>query len=656
MTSFRRLLGYMGNYRGLVILAIFCNILTAIFTVMAIPLFQPFLELLFERVELVTEPAASLDSLDGVAQQANYLISELIRNQGKETALAWVCGFILLSFLGKNLFRYLALFFMSPVRNGIIRDLRNQLYGHLLRLPLGYFTEERKGNLLSRITSDVQEVESSILNVLEAVFREPFIIAGALTIMVLVSPGLTLFVFGLMIFTGVVIGGIGKRLKRSSGVVQEKLGEIVSRTEESLGGLRIIKSFGAEDYQAQRFGELNDSYRHSLIRLLWRRDLSSPLTEFLGIATVALLLWYGSREVFGGQMEASTFLSFIFAFYMVIDPAKNFSKAYYNIQKGLGALSRVEEVLDIPNPLLNQQGALPQVQSPETESAVYGGQTTPDPEGVVDVARGANRTAGTIKPRVSIDASATAAAKSRKDGLRLTNVSFRYTPDTPTVLHQISLHLPPGKIVALAGGSGGGKSTIADLLPRFYDPTSGQITLDGKDLKDYPLTELRNRFGIVSQEAILFNDTIYNNIVFGQKNVTPQQVEQAARVANAHDFITQIPDGYRANIGDRGTKLSGGQRQRLTIARAVLRDPEILILDEATSALDSESERSVQDALQKLMRGRTALIIAHRLSTIQNADEIIVLDHGRIVERGSHFDLLERDGAYRKLVELQAAT
>ena len=612
MQSFRRLLGYMGNYRGLVTLAILSNILTAIFTVVAIPLFQPFLELLFERVDPVTEAPAAISNIDDVAQQANYWISELIANEGKETALAYVCGFILLSFLGKNLFRYLALFFMSPVRNGVIRDLRNQLYEHLLRLPLGYFTEERKGNLLSRITSDVQEVESSILNVLEAVFREPFIIIGSLTFMVLVSPSLTLFVFGLMIFTGVVIGGIGKRLKRSSTVVQEKLGDIVSRTEESLGGLRIIKSFGAEDYQTKRFGELNDSYRQSLIRLMWRRDLSSPLTEFLGIATVALLLWYGSREVFSDQMEAGTFLSFIFAFYMVIDPAKNFSKAYYNIQKGLGALGRVEEVLDIPNPLLQTQGARPQVQSKDVEA--------------------------------------------KSDGLRLDNVSFRYGPEpAPTVLQQISLHLPPGKIVALAGGSGGGKSTIADLLPRFYDPTEGRVTLDGVDLRDYLLEDLRSRFGIVSQEAILFNDTIYNNIVFGMKDVTPAQVEEAARVANAHDFIEQTPQGYQTNIGDRGSKLSGGQRQRLTIARAVLRNPDILILDEATSALDSESEALVQEALQKLMYGRTALVIAHRLSTIQSADEIIVLDRGRIVERGTHLELLERGGSYAKLVQLQSA-
>jgi subfamily B ATP-binding cassette protein MsbA len=615
MTSFRRLLGYIANYRGLVALAIVCNVLTAVFTVVAVPLFQPFLNLLFEQVEMVTAPPETLSSLADLQLQMNYVLSQWITALGKETALAYVCGFILASFLLKNLFRYLALFFMSPVRSGIIRDLRNELYGHLLHLPLGYFSEERKGNLLSRITADVQEVEASILNVLEAIFREPFIIVGSLTYMIVLSPGLTLFVFGLMVFTGVVIGGVGKRLKRSSTVVQENLADIVSRTEESLGGLRIIKSFGAERFQAGRFAELNDTYRLSLIRLLWRRDLSSPLTEFLGIATVALLLWYGSRQVFEGSMDAGAFLSFIFAFYMVIDPAKNLSKAWYNIQKGLGALGRVEEVLEIKNPLADADQ--------NTNSLKY--QST-----------------NKARPRDAM-----------RVGMRIENVSFRYAPDGPDVLKNISIDLPKGKVVALVGNSGGGKSTIADLLPRFYDPTAGRITLDGKDLREYGLREVRNHFGIVSQEAILFNDSIFNNIVFGMEGVTEAGVHEAARIANAHDFILASPDGYQTNIGDRGGKLSGGQRQRLTIARAILRNPDVLILDEATSALDSESERLVQDALQKLMHGRTALVIAHRLSTIQKADEIIVLDHGRIIERGTHGELLEQNGAYRKLVDLQ---
>ena len=612
MSSFHRLLGYMANYRGLVALAIFCNIFTAVFTVVSIPVLVPFLDILFDNTKAILEAPAKVSNAAELEQYAGYTITKWIQNFGKETALGYVCFLILASFLFKNLFRYLALFFMSPVRNGIIRDLRDALYGHLLHLPMGYFTEERKGNLLSRITSDVQEVEASILNVLEAIFREPFIIVGTLSIMIFISPQLTVFVFGLMIFTGVVIGGIGKSLKKSSGLVQEKLGEIVSRTEESLGGLRIIKSFGAEDYQAAKFGALNDGYRRQLIRLLWRRDLSSPLTEFLGIATVALLLWYGSRQVFNESMEASTFMAFIFAFYLVIDPAKKLSKAWYNVQKGLGAMERVEEVLNIPNPLADNP-------------------TTRQPNNL-----------NKARP---LDA--------MKVGLAVEGLSFRYTPDGPMILEDISIDLPQGKVIALVGASGGGKSTIADLLPRFYDPTEGRITLDGHDIRDYRLRDLRNRFGIVSQEAILFNDSIYNNIVFGMKNVTAAQVEEAARVANAHDFITASPNSYQTNIGDQGNKLSGGQRQRLTIARAILRNPDILILDEATSALDSESERLVQDALKKLMSGRTALVIAHRLSTIQKADEIIVLDQGRIIERGTHAELLTKRGVYRKLVELQ---
>ena len=627
MQSFRRLLTYLGNYRALVALAIVCNILTAVFTVVAVPLFSPFLELLFEKVDLVTEPPARIASKDELSQYAGWWLSERIRTVGKETTLAYVCGFILLSFLLKNLFRYLALFFMAPVRNGVIFDLRNELYGHLLRLPLGYFTEEKKGNLLSRITTDVQEVESSILNVLEAVFREPLIIVFSLGIMVLISPSLTVFVFGLMAFTGIVIGGIGKRLKRSSAAVQERLAAIVSRTEESLGGLRIIKSFGAEDYQAGQFRGLNDGYRRSLIRLLWRRDLSSPLTEFLGIGTVAVLLWYGSRQVFGGTLDADTFLAFIFAFYLVIDPAKNLSKAWYNIQKGLGALGRVEEVLDVRNPLFLGAAAGAE-KGPESQPATPApGQQTTETDPTTD----------NIQPL----------------HLRLQNVSFRYAADGPEVLSGIDLDLPRGKVVALVGNSGGGKSTIADLLPRFYDPTAGSITLNGTDLRQLPLAYVRSHFGIVSQEAILFNDTIYNNIVFGLAGVTEAEVHEAARIANAHDFILATPDGYRTNVGDRGSKLSGGQRQRLTIARAVLRNPPVLILDEATSALDSESERLVQDALERLLTGRTALVIAHRLSTVQRADEIIVLDQGRILERGTHAELLERDGAYRKLVQLQ---
>ncbi len=598
-------MGYLRAYRTNVVLGIVSNILTAIFTVISIPLLIPFLEILFDRAELVTQSPGPF-TFATAELYLKYQFSELMLTEGKERTLLYVCAAIVVTFLFKNLFRYLALFFLAPVRNGVIRDLRAQLYDKVLALPLSYFSNERKGDLMARMTSDVQEVESSILNVLEAVFREPLIIVGALTYMLYQSPALTGFVFILMVFTGVVIGGLGKRLKRSSSVVQEQLGQLVSRTEETLGGLRIVKGFTAERFQRDQFAKENNHYRWLLTRLLWRRDLASPLSEFLGIATVSALLWYGSRQVFSGTMEAAAFLTFIFAFYNVIDPAKNLSKAYSNIQRGIGALQRVEVVLDAKNTL--------------TEA--------PDARPVSDF----------------------------REAIDFQHVGFQYASAEGPVLRDIQLHIPKGKVIALVGSSGAGKSTLADLLPRFYDVTAGQILLDGIDIRQYRLDDLRQLMGIVSQEAILFNDTIYNNIVFGLEGITPAQVEEAARVANAHDFIMATEHGYQSNIGDRGGKLSGGQRQRLTIARAILRNPPILILDEATSALDSESEKLVQGALDQLMQGRTALVIAHRLSTIRHADEIIVLQEGRIIERGPHHELLHRAGAYRKLVELQGMT
>lgn len=603
-SSFWRLLGYMRNYKVYVSFNIFSNIMTAVFTALSIPLLVPFLEILFDRRELIMEKPAFEGDIESAAAAFNYYISQLIVEQGKESALVFVCVAILSVFLLKNLFRYLSLFFMAPVRNGIIRDLRAQMYDKVMALPLAYFSEERKGDLMSRMTSDVQEVEWSILNVLEAVFREPLIIIGALGFMVYVSPALTGFVFLLMIFTGVVIGGIGRRLKKKSADVQNRLGNLVAILEEGLGGLRIIKGFNAEHYQREKFRAENDGYRRSLTRLLWRRDLASPLSEFLGIGTVAVLLWYGSRQVFSGQLDAETFLTFIFAFYNVIDPAKKLSKAVYNVQKGVGAMRRMESLLDAPIHIKDAPNALP---LPEF-----------------------------------------------RQGVTYHNVTFAYRKDEGPVLQNINLDLPKGKVVALVGASGAGKSTLADLLPRFYDVEQGEILLDGQNIKGYRLRDLRSLMGIVSQEAILFNDTIYNNIVFGMEGATQERVEAAARAANAHDFITASEQGYQTNIGDRGSKLSGGQRQRLTIARAILKNPPILILDEATSALDSESEKLVQKALLELMKNRTSIVIAHRLSTIQHADEIIVMRDGQIMERGTHNALLQEDGEYQKLVELQA--
>ena len=602
--SFWRLLSYLRNYKPQVALGITSNILTAIFTALSIPLLVPFLEILFNQREPITEQPIWAWDIESLSANFNYYLSQLIVERGPEGGLIFVCIAILSTFFLKNLFRYLSLFFMAPVRNGIIRDLRQQLFNKSLRLPLSYFSEERKGDILSRITADVQEVEWSILNVIEAVFREPLIIIGALSFMIYVSPSLTIFVFVLMIFTGVVIGGIGRSLKKSSAQVQEKLGNIVAIVEEALGGLRIIKGFNAEPYQQEKFGKENNQYRWILTRLLWRRDLASPLSEFLGIGTVAVLLWYGSKQVFAGQLDAETFLTFIFAFYNVIDPAKSLTKAIYNIQKGIGALQRVEHILDAPISIAEKRDAAP--------------------------------------------------ISSFQNAIEYQDVHFGYRQNDELVLKGINLTIPKGKVIALVGASGAGKSTLVDLLPRFYDVVKGSIKLDGIDIKNYDLHQLRSLMGIVSQEAILFNDTIYNNIVFGLEGVTEEEVKQAAQIANAHEFIMETENAYQTNIGDRGNKLSGGQKQRLTIARAILKNPPILILDEATSALDSESEKLVQEALIKLMQERTSIVIAHRLSTIQHADEIIVMRQGKIVERGTHDALIAKAGEYQKLVELQA--
>ncbi len=604
MKSFWRLVGYVKNYSLNVSLNILCNILMAFFTVVSIPAIIPFLQILFERETTVQKPASFEYNINSVVLNIKYELNQLIETSGRETALMYICLFIVLLFFFKNFFRYFSMFFMAPVRHGVVRDLRQQLYDKVLILPIGYFSEERKGDLIAKASTDVQEVEWSILNALEAIFREPLIIIGCLIFMIYVSPQLTIFVFVLMIFTVFIIGGIGRTLKKRSSAVQDRLADIISILEETLSGMRIIKGFNAEEYQHSKFSKENNSYRWLLTRLLWRRDLSSPLSEFLGILVVSVLLWYGSSIVFSGQMGAETFFAFLFAFFNLLDPSKKFATAYYNVQKGIAAIQRVEKVLDAE-------------------------VTIKDPENPASIA-------------------------AFEKNIEYQHIYFKYPTSERWIIDNINLTISKGQVIALVGNSGAGKSTLADLLPRFYDVQEGGIFIDGKNIKSYSLHDLRALMGIVSQDPILFNDTIFNNIVFGMKGCSEEEVINAAKVANAHDFILNTENGYQTVIGDRGSKLSGGQRQRLTIARAVLRNPPILILDEATSSLDSESEKLVQNALQKVLKNRTAIVIAHRLSTIQHADQIVVMQDGKIVEQGKHSDLLKGGSVYKKLVELQA--
>jgi ABC-type multidrug transport system fused ATPase/permease subunit len=601
----KKLLKYYIPYKKNIALAVLCNILMSLFLVISIPVLQPFLQILFNQKQ-TNEPLKAPEggwNFRNLEQHSAYFFNNLIATQGREKALLYVCLAIVVVFLGKNLFRYLSLYFIAPVRNGIVRDIRGKMVEKIHELPLSYFSEERKGDLMSRITADVQEIEFSILGVLEAIFREPIVIIGSLAFMIYVSPSLTLFVFLLMIFMGTIIATISKTLKSKSNNVQARLGTLVSLVEESLSGLRIIKGFNAEKFQNQRFSIENEKYAKDLTGIIRQRELASPLSEFMGITVVCMLLWYGSREVFSGKMAAETFITLLYAFYNVIEPAKSFASSIFSIRKGMGALERVEGML-------------------------YADQTIKDPLSPI-------------------------ALTHFKDKIVFQNVVFQYNNAEVAALNSINFELKKGQIIALVGASGAGKSTIADLLPRFFEVSNGEILLDGQNIKNYKMQDLRALMGIVSQEAILFNDTIWNNIAFGIENATETDIIAAAKAANAHEFIEKMPQGYQSNIGDSGSKLSGGQRQRLTIARALLKNPPILILDEATSALDSASEKLVQNALERLMENRTALVIAHRLSTVQHADMILVMERGLIVERGNHEDLMRNGKIYPRLVQLQ---
>ena len=609
MKSILQLIPFVTRYKKLVGINVFFNVLMVFFNLVSIPMLIPFLQVLLGQEIPPTIKPEWQWTISTLTQQFYFELGQLIEKHGKERALIYVCVLMVSIFFFKNLFRYLSLYFITPMRTGIIRDLRKQLFEKSLNLPLSYFSEERKGDLMSRFSADVQEVEWSILNMIEIMVREPLMIVGSLGLMLYLSPSLTLFVLLLLVFATLVIGGVGRSLKKESAATQSQIGFVSSLIEEALGGVRVIKAFNAEKYQFNKFGKANNDLRNLTNQVIRRRDMASPITEFLGILIVCILIWYGFKQVqihrvnpLIGISEAG-FLAFIYAFFTVIDPAKSLSTSSFNVKKGAAALERINFILDAPELIVDKENAAP----------------------------------------LSIF----------KEKIEYSNVGFYYREQDKMILKNINLTIPKGKVVALVGASGSGKSTMADLLPRFYDVTEGEIRIDGLNIKDIRLKNLRNMMGIVTQEAVLFNDTIYNNIVFGLENKSENEVIAAAKAANAHDFIENTEGGYQTNIGDRGMKLSGGQRQRLTIARALLKNPEILILDEATSALDSESEKLVQAALTVLMKNRTALVIAHRLSTVQHADEIIVLRAGEIIERGTHEYLYNAHGEYRKLVELQ---
>ena len=603
MKHFIRFLSYLQYYRLSAVLNVLFNSLAAIFTIASFLVLKPFLDILFstEALQVVPVPMAGF-GLDQLKSQFTYQLSLYIATEGKQAGLLLVAGLVVVTFFLKNIFRYLSLYVISPVRYGIEARIRLRVFEQLLELPMAQLSDEKKGDLLARLTLDVQEIQWSVLQSIETLVRSPLTIVGSLLVMVYISPLLTGFSFGLMLFVGVIIGTIARRLKRQSSEAQASQGRLLTILDEALGGLRIVRAFTAEGYQSRLFGQENQFYQMTMTKMMRRKDLSSPLTEFLGVSVVVLLLLFGGRLVFRGDFDASTFVVFITMFYNIIDPAKSFSTAYYAIQKGSAALERIQVILDMPIAIR-------------------------DPENPVHIED--------LKTSVVFD-----------------RVRFGYHANQ-LVVDDFSLTLKKGQLVALVGASGAGKSTLMDLLPRFYDLTSGRILVDGVDIRDYALRDLRQLMGIVSQEAVLFNDTVYQNIVFGLPDVQTAAVEAAARAAHAHDFIEQLAEGYQTRIGDRGSLLSGGQRQRLTIARALLRNPPLLLLDEATSALDAASERLVQAALERVLQGRTALVIAHRLATIQHADHIVVLEQGHIMEQGTHQELLAAGGVYQKLVALQ---
>ncbi|QCR24379.1 ABC transporter ATP-binding protein [Pontibacter sp. SGAir0037] len=609
MKTYFRILQFARPYSRFVPLYSIYTILGIIFGLLNFTLLIPLLGVLFGTVG--ADEAASMStakpefslSVDFFKNYFNYHFGQIILNEGRQGALLFVCLIIVVSVFLANLFRYLASRVVGNMRAHVVQKIRHAVYQRITELQLGYFSNERKGDLMTRLTVDVGEVEGSVVNTLTVVVREPISIIAFFVILFTMSVKLTLFTLILLPLSGLLIAGISKRLKREAQEGQESLSFILTIIDETLSGIRVIKAFNAEPYVLDKFHQQNSLYARIQRSITYKRDLASPFSEFMGVTVVAGLLYFGGTLVLNQQSDLAPeeFIAFIILFSQVMTPAKAMSASFSNIQRGLVSGDRILKILDTPPAIVNKPDA--------KELPAF------------------------------------------EEKIEFQNVSFGY--GDRTVLKNINLEIGKGKTVALVGPSGGGKSTLADLVPRFYDPTGGAILIDGHDIRDYTMESVRDKMGIVTQESILFNDTIFNNIAFNKTNATEEEVIAAAKIANAHEFIIQTPNGYQTTIGDRGSRLSGGQRQRLSIARAILKNPPILILDEATSALDTESEKLVQDALTNLMKHRTSIVIAHRLSTIQHADEIVVLQQGEIVERGTHEELLQRSGLYAKLTQMQ---
>ncbi len=598
MNSFWKLLKRTRKYSSFLWASILCQILMAIFTIISIPMIIPFFQVLFERIP----ESNQLEDSITVVQWFESKFLSLIQTNGKQYALMFVCFSLVGVFFLKNLFRYLAMFFMAPLRNGVVQDIRSELYQKYLDLPMSFHSNERRGDLISRITVDIQELDQSILKVIEVIFKAPILIIGSLAFMFYISPSLSLFTLLLLLFTALVIGTISRALKKQSLQAQATIATMGSHVEESLSGVREMKAFNAKDFLKGKFEMYNSRYNRLLTKLLRRRDLSSPLSEFLGVSVVAVLMWYGSNLVFQNAMMPETFFAFIFAFYNVIEPSKSFSSAYYSIQKGMAAMDRVEEIIQMDGDHILQKG--------------------------------------------------NQKILSFENAIRAEALSFSYHQDGPKVLQGLDFEIKKGEKIAFVGVSGSGKTTLMDLLMRFFDAAEGSLSIDGVNYPDIDPKSLRALFGLVSQETLLFNDTVKENIVFSRP-FDQRKVNKAADLAFATDFINQMEKGLESNIGDKGNKLSGGQKQRISIARAVYENPPILILDEATSSLDAQAEKKVQRALDSAMKDKTAIVISHRLSAIKNADRIYILEEGKITGQGSHQQLLEKSTFYKRLVDMQ---